>query len=143
MKYLMKSKSFTESIETKFQISATQNKTYIRIYEDIKRDPKVGDYIYCNWNFSVKEWEDYINGNIGQIIEIKLNSYSGKYRVKYYVDDQIYDKIFKGDDEEDVIKTTEDGNKYIIMKLVRDEIIGFSSDKEYLKTMMMVNKYNL
>ena len=115
---------------------------YIKKYESVSADPQEGDYVYSNWSFQEKVWEDYINSHIGQIIEIDHN-YRIIYYVKYYVDDQIYDKIFKDDDEEDVIKTEKDGKKYIIMRLYRTDIIEFSSDKEFLKIKMSANKYNL
>jgi len=70
MKYLMKSKSFTES-----------KTTYIKKFENLTDEPKIGDYVICK----IKDYlglRDFMNDNIGKIIKIK---YSNKmnYGIQY------------------------------------------------------------
>ena len=119
---------------------------YLKYFED-NTEPQIGDYVVSNFKFSKKIWADYINSNIGQIIDIapEYESFHGRtvFYTKYPVTDYIYDIHFMDNENKDLVKTDEDNNKYIIMKFTRNVIINFSPDKENAKIFMTTAKFNI
>ena len=103
---------------------------YIKTYEAIQ-DPQLYDYVICNENTEIKELNDFVNSKIGQIINIPYSE-GITYLIQYEnVPESIspYLNHFM--------------NRKNVRKMFRAEIIYYSKDKEYLKTLLISNKYNI
>ena len=136
---------------SKLQVNIISKKLkHLKLYELIKDKPKIGNYIVIEFPFRVKMWEkmweNYIESQIGEIIEIKKwhGNIEAEYRAIYYVDDYIYDKHFvDGVGDKSLIEYQKNGEKFIIMHINRENIIFFSSNKKDCETYLEAKKYNL
>ena len=115
---------------------------YLKYYENIIDRPQIGDYIISNFKLESENdfyypWNQYLNNSIGQIIE-----YNDNYNVEYFVNKEIYDRIFieKSDIDSIVIKN---GKKTIGVSTKLDEIEYFSPDIEELKPKLLSKKFNI
>jgi hypothetical protein len=119
---------------------------YIKLFEKENKLAKVGDYVISKFfldNSNRQEWSIYLNNTVGQIIRIKGNVYhSSDFIVKYYLTDDIYEIMFKNQEDENFIKYEGD-NMYIEVHVILPDIKEFSSDKEYLEMKIVANKYNI
>ena len=110
---------------------------YIKTYEMLNNLPKVGDYVISNINFNinipsnVKELMEFVNNNIGQIIEINVYN---KYLTKYNIPESIIN-INKVDSFL--------SEKVQIFHLNIESILFWSSDKEIAELYLKNMKYNI
>lgn len=99
--------------------------------------PKIGDYVISNWNYEYdKEWENYINNNIGQVIKVE-NTIRNLYCCKY----EVPPNEFNTDNNEFFYE--ENDKYYINMSFEIFDIQKFSSDKKDLEVLLTAKKYNL
>lgn len=115
---------------------------YIKSYEELNKEPQIGDYIIAHFekfgnNKKDKAWEDYLNNSIGQIIKKEGED---AYRAKYFVTDEIYEYAFKNKERKFVKE--KNGEKYIMMRITNNIIVS-SSNKDDLKMLLTSKKYNL
>ena len=99
---------------------------YIKAYESMKTEPKIGDYILANSTYASTKLQNFLLSNIGKIIEIETHKRAGTlYNVLY---EDVPDNIILDDDT---------------WKFELSEILSVSIDKEELKIKLDSNKYNL
>ena len=119
--------------------------TNFKIFENLNREPKVGDYVICKedngiaWTEYTKKVENFINGSVGRIDKIRKTTKSNqpnKYTIQYFnVPSEIKKAFFTfgGKDLKD----------YRIRILSRKEIVYFSNNKEDCEVYLSSKKYNL
>ena len=101
--------------------------------------PKIGDYIVSNWEYEYdKEWENYINNNIGQVIKVENKSERVIYQCKYEVSNKFYRKYNVSS-----LFYEENDRYYINMSFEIFEILKFSSDRKDLEILLTAKNYNL
>lgn len=112
-----------------------------KIFENIYQgEPKVGDYVivsdkfdyYSDYSSDYSEYLNFINNNIGKIIDIRDDIYP--YVVNFNnipKNLKKYFEIFENDD------------KICYAKFKRDEIIHYSDTISVLEPYIAANKYNL
>ena len=103
----------------------------IKLFEEYKKEPKVGDYVICTLSHmsnSRVEYVNFISVNIGRVIKINLNT-QFKFKVKY--NDADYQKLIKLDIPNNPSNWSLKG------------ILFFSSNKEEMEIIIQANKYNL
>jgi hypothetical protein len=105
-----------------------------------------GNFIISNVNWQNDiDWTNYIRNQIGEI----LNSISYGYEVKYYIDDDIYNKCFKTEKEQSQVETEIEYNpvyiyrRYIRIYIKQTEILYWSDNEEDLEFYLQGNNYNL
>jgi hypothetical protein len=105
---------------------------YIKTYEDINKEPQVGDYVICDDYFD--KLTEFEANNIGQITSIDDDVDNGApYNIKYNnIPYNIRTWFFYNDD-----------HNYGIRPMSIEEIIFFSSNKEEVERYLQANKYNL
>ena len=107
---------------------------YIKRFENIENTPKIGDYVICQDIIARYEVKDFISNNIGQIIYIVIDT--GSFSVQY----ENVPKEFKS-----FFYSTEYKMKYYsgLRKMMPEEIIKFSKNKEEIEDYLITKKYNL
>jgi hypothetical protein len=112
--------------------------TYFDIFDKEKLDNiKIGDYVLATYYYTEnKIFENYINKNIGQVVDI-----SGPiYNVKYIVNDFAYNTLNSYDKKH--IKE-ENNVKYIIIEFRQNEIEDAAPTEIELEMKISTTKYNL
>jgi len=113
---------------------------HLKTYETINDGPQIGDYVIIKSNSPVDAVVDFIENNIGQIIDItypknlyhdKISRYSIKYtNIPKNITSYFYNNVIKG--------------KFCnFRKSNYSDIIEYSKNKEDLKIKLTANKYNL
>jgi len=118
---------------------------YIKTFENIQKEPKVGDYVLCEDSdnedvIELSDWNEYIRTHIGKVIQIKPGTdlRSKIYVVKYKDVPNYIQKHFHYmmDDEGNFIYHDRRGF-YI------EEIKFCSPSKKKVELMMKANKFNI
>ena len=104
---------------------------YIKQFENISKDPKVGDYVICEEGNP--ELKEFIENNIGQICRIYTEKYNPIYP-KYYIK---YDNI------PDDLKGFSILNGIKVRIIFSHNILFYSNSIEELELKISANKYNL
>ena len=94
---------------------------YIKAYEDIKGDPEVGDYVYCETDIDQYTPDKFV----GIVNAISIGK-KYKYRVKYPIDLSLPEDPDRSD-----------------RHIRRDEIKDFSKTYKELEKYDLVNKFNI
>ena len=118
---------------------------YLKTFEIVRsynKIPEIGDYIISDYEYSDKNWSNYINSKIGKFIKIYRQSDSLWYIVTYEIEDFIVDQCLKPTNDQNIIKII-DGKNFIDMHFKLSEIKYLSGDKEELEALLAANKYNL
>jgi hypothetical protein len=115
---------------------------YIKTYENIIKEPQIGDYVIIDYEFPDKEWTQYITNSIGQII-ITSNNRSSDLLIRFYVTKQVYDNFVKINGDKYNSFNIENNNIYINIRLLKNRIKYISKNKEELEIILAANKYNL
>ena len=121
---------------------------YIKTFENLNGEPKIGDYVICKEDFSIFVDVDddvdflyFLNNNIGQCVNIiKTQLNYNNFIIKYDNIPPKLKKYFTFDDKtgkKTIYKMTN------CRRMSENEIFVFSPDKEYLETIIATNKYNL
>lgn len=110
---------------------------YIKEFENISKEPQIGDYVFCSEQVGNKldDLDIFLENNIGQIVSIE-DRYIKPTKVKecsYFVK---YDNI--PDNVKDVFSFYDD-----CRIMVLEEIKFYSSNREEVELKIMANKYNL
>jgi hypothetical protein len=108
---------------------------HLKKYEQLKeQEPKIGDFVICTDNgiTNDKNFESYLNTNIGKIILIRDND-KDPYCV-LYEDIPSNFKVYASIVHDKIRK---------LIKFNRDEIKYFSKNKEDLERIIIANKYNI
>jgi hypothetical protein len=98
---------------------------YIKKYENINSDLKVGDYVLIKSTFSIEKLKDFINKTIGQITQIDIDN------IVYVKYTKIPFELIQYFDA--------NGGRYFQNK----QIIEFDKDIEKLKLKIDSKKYNI
>jgi hypothetical protein len=115
---------------------------YIRTYEKLRDIPEIGDYVCCHLLEGEPEEQIYtnnfLNNNIGKLINIRGSGESQKYEVKFKNKfehesqfSELYGSFIMGDIEKN------------IACFFDDEFDFFSKNKEDVETHLSAKKYNL
>ena len=107
---------------------------YIKTYENIDSEPKIGDYVICiDKGQDDEEFIDFLSNNIGKIVSIGIKLYiSYDYVVQYeYIPEEIAYYFH-----------TYNKNKNSRPMNI-NEIIEFSENKKDLEMYIDAKKYNL
>lgn len=108
---------------------------HLKIFEDIKTKPEIGDYVICNEivDFNQEELENFLNNNIGQYVCLKPSGESFPYLIQY-----------KNIPKELLSNFIKDYNGFSHVRDVNlREIVHKSKNKKDLETYIISNKYNL
>jgi len=112
---------------------------HLKTLETISNDPQIGDYVIIKSYSPVDEVNDFINNNIGQIIDISQSKYSfSKYRLSI-IYDNIPSEIKQYFENNNIKGTFYDGFRDYKFS----DIIEYSKNKEDLEIILSSNKYNL
>lgn len=110
---------------------------YIKKFEYVSDEPKIGDYVKIDGDYFIDEMSDFFKIHIGKIINIIDSEFA--YNVEF---EDIIPDYMEWNGMEWCSKSNE-------MKFTRDEIIEFSSRnywsryKHDLEDLIMSKKYNL
>ena len=106
---------------------------------DINIRPKIGDYVISNWKYEFdKEWENYINNNIGQVIKVENKFKRVIYQCKYEASNKFSRKY-----NDSSLFYEENDTYYINMAFEIFDMRKFSSDKKDLEALLTAKRYNL
>ena len=131
---------------------------YIKAYEEIDSQPKVGDYIICKDNKEIKFrkmqeiFDEYVQTHVGRIVKLNDDIGSHQYVVQYDpmpTDYKLLDYGFFKSDRRIV-----DGLNYKTLKIdrytftnitsfQRDEILFFSDNREIVEAYINQIKFNI
>ena len=127
---------------------------YIKIYEEIKIEPQVGDYVICVDKSDInlqrkKMFVEYLKIHIGKIIKtnksneilVQYDPIPTEYEILDYAFYTTLSSIVKGFKYNTI--NTEGGQYTNIATFGKEEIIHFSPNKEDLEPYINANKYNL
>lgn len=108
---------------------------YLKTYENLTIEPKVGDYALMRVNLLLykdkDEVNDFVNNTIGQIIEIHKDE---EIRIRY---DNVPDNI------KDWFLNDRKGEKRYSRILSKKNIVAIGETPEDVKFNKVINKYNL
>jgi hypothetical protein len=115
--------------------------TKFKIFEGIKRQPRRKDYVIVDLSFPdtrsfPDKVKDFLENNIGQIVDIAARSYL-KYKIKYenVPESLLGGFIFKRD--------VDKGTNNAICVLDEDSFLSYSKNKEDIELILNSKKYNL
>ena len=111
--------------------------TQFKIFENLKSELKVGDYVLMRSNASAKELLEFINNNIGQVI--KINNFEDlRIRVRY---NNIPDNVIPwfGFAERQFPPSIRTAARIFDI----NQIVEFAKTKEELELKLAAKKYNL
>ena len=117
---------------------------YIKEFES-KTELKVGDYIIGYFNFQkFPVWAELISNSVGKVIKLGEKTHREEFTIpgihaKYILDDNMY-RILS---DKDLVKIDKNNNRYIIMKLDKEDVVAFSKYKRDMIAMLNAKKYNL
>ena len=114
--------------------------TNFKIFEHVNETPQVGDYIVSSINFSTKDWNNYINNNIGKILS--LSQSKTPYVIRYNIPEDLIHLYFDNYELDDV-KEDKYGVRYIVMKLNRNDIIFYSDKLIECELFLKSKRYNI
>lgn len=109
---------------------------YLKTYENLTIEPKVGDYVLMRVNLELykdkDEVNDFVNNTIGQIIEIHKDE---EIRIRY---DNVPDNI-----KDWFLNERHKGEKTYSRILSKKNIVAIGETPEDVKFNKVINKYNL
>ena len=112
---------------------------YIQKFENYTDTPEIGDYIIMKIYAGNEKWRDYINNNIGQVVDIKNSyNYNGTYSHKSVV--IRYKNI--PENLKHIMSYNSNADEYT-KKFMTHRIYAFAKTIEELKVRLTANKYNL
>lgn len=118
---------------------------YIKVFEDIKNIPKIGDYVICQDSLARYEVVEFISNNIGQIIAPFHSIPFHPTTPKNPSEPQFVIQYENIPEELKYSFYYENNMKYYsgLRNMALNEIIKFSKNKEELEDYLVAKKYNL
>jgi hypothetical protein len=104
---------------------------HLKIYEELNiGEPNVGDYVICTNNFFNENLREFLQNNIGRIINGEKSS------MDYYI-------VFYEDIDDDLNKYFNELADGYEIPIFESEILYWNKNKEELQYIIDANKYNL
>lgn len=111
---------------------------YIKTYESINKEPKIGDWVIVKDLDFEPKYNDELSKCVGKIIDLKENEYKEDLINTYSVRSSPYFVEF-----EKLPKSIKSQFKHNIRTFYKNEILFCSDNKEDLEAMIAAQKYNL